>query len=585
MIHDCPSKIYLEAVPFSPSSSWLHDYYSADFLQGVKVVKGLQAGWGVCSRTVLLDSTPFALACWNNLIAAGLSSGNITTLNVTTGICISNLSGHTACVRSLAFLSDGTSIVSGSDDGTVRLWDIQTGGVVRVFYGHSDMVWSISISPDQTMIASASADKTVRLWNAQTGECCCTIRHNNVVYTANFSPTNSKLLISASSGGVVQQWNINGHKIGLAYEGWYAAFSPDGTHIVSWIPGVTVRDSNSGVIVTKLQTLSSDVQHCCFSPNGKFVVGASSTVIYIWDITSLNPHLIKCLVGHTRSITSIAFSSTLFSSSNDRSIKFWQIDDSSTNKVLADTKSRPLSSTPIMTLSVHARDCAAISSDRAGLVRVWDISTGLCKASATTSAGPHSHRDIQLIDGELLIVWCTHELIHIWDTKKVNHPKIVGARFDFSTTSIRISGDGSRVFLLDREHIQALSIQTGKVVGKVRLEGEPSNHPLTVDGLRVWVYFKSLPTRWWDFGIPSSTSTGLSSPPLVTSRLDFIHSTTEGTTTKLFRVKDTFTGKEIFQMSGRYIDVAKMQCDGQYLVASYESGELLILDFGLLIPQ
>jgi len=147
-IQGSPSKIYHEAVPFSPSSSWVHEWYSPGVLQGVKVVKGLQAGWGTCLRTVLSNDSSDALACWNDIVAVGLWSGKIIILDAITGIYTSTLSGHTNCVESLAFLSDGTSLVSGGNDTIVRLWDIQTGGVVRIFYGHTRTVCAISISPD-----------------------------------------------------------------------------------------------------------------------------------------------------------------------------------------------------------------------------------------------------------------------------------------------------------------------------------------------------------------------------------------------------------------------------------------------------
>ena len=583
-IQDSPSKIYNEAVPFSPSSSWLHEWYSSELLQGVKVVKGVQTRWGTCSRTVLFDSPPYAIACWNNLIVAGLWSGNISTLDATTGIHTSTFSGHIDLVRSLAFSSDGTSLVSGSHDKTVRLWDIQTGGVIRSYYGHTGWVVSVSISPDQTTIASGSHDKTICLWDAQTGGCCHIIRHDDSIHSVSFSPTNSQLLISASEDNTVQQWDIYGHQIGPAYEGDHAAFSSDGAHFISWGASVaTVWNSDSGITITKLQAPNGNYQCCCFSPNAKYVAGASGNAIYIWDITSSDSNPIKTLVGHTSPITSIIFSSTLISSSIDGSIKFWQIDVSSTNPISTHSESKLPTPASIMTISMRTKDHIAISSDEAGVVQTWDISTGLCKASIKTSAGPHSHRDIQLIDGRLLIVWCTRKMIHIWDTKKEKHPKTVDARSDFSTTSLRISGDGSTVFLLDSDHIQALSTQTGEVVGKVRLEGELSDNPLIVDGLRVWVCYMHLPTQRWDFGIPGPISIGLPNEPLPSPRLHFIYSTTEGTTHPS-RVKDTVTGKVIFQLPKRYEAPTKVQCDGQYLVAGYKSGELLILDFGQMIP-
>ena len=586
-IQDCPSKIYNEAVPFSPSSSWFHRWYSPELLQGVKVAKGLQAGWGTCSRTVLFGSTPYALAIWNNLIATGLGSGNIILLDATTGTSISTLSRRTGFVNSLAFSPDGTSLVSGSADTTVRLWDIQTGGVVRTFRGHFASVKSVSISPDQATIASGSIDKTIRLWNTQTGECCCVIDgHNDKISSVSFSPTNSQLIISASCNNTLKWWDINGHQIGPRYEGYYAAFSSDGSHFVSWGGGVImVRNSDSGVIVTKLQVPGSNFECFCLSPNSKLMACASDHIIYIWDITSSDSEPIKTLVGHTREINYIAFSSTLISSSWDGSIKFWQIDVPSTNLVSTDSESEPPTPTSITSISIQSKDHITISSDEAGVVRIWDISTGLCKASIQTSAGPLSRRDAQLIDGRLLLVWCTPKKIHIWDTEKESQPKKVAPRSNFSTTNLKISGDGSKIFLLDNNYIQALSTQTGEVVGKVRLQGELSDDPLSVDGLRVWVFFKHLTTHGWDFGIPGSTPITLSNVPQAGPHLAFIHSNTEGTITHPSRVRVRATGKEIFQFPGRYEKFTKVQCDGQYLVAGYKSGELLILNFDQMILQ
>ena len=542
------------------------------------MVKGLQVEWGTCFRTVLLD-IPHSTACWNNLIATGVHGGNIITLDATTGGRISVLSGHTEHVLALAFSSDGGSLVSGGYDKTVYLWDIQTGGIIRVFYGHTQCVGCVSISQDQTTIASGSTDKTVRLWNAQTGECHCIMDgHNGLTYSVAFSPTNSQLLISASGDGTVQQWDINGCKIGPTYEGSHVAFSSDGTHFVSWeIGAIMIQKSDSGVTITKLH--APDVDHCCFSPDARFIAGACKRLIYIWDITGSDPCLIKTLVGHTMPVYSTIFSPSFIMSSCYRSIKLWKIDTSSTNPVSTDSESR-LPPSSIMFISVQAKDHIVISSDEAGTVRTWDLSTGLCKTSIRTSAGPHSRRDIQLIDGRLLIIWCTRKKIHIWDTQKEKHPRKVDAISDFSTTSVRISGDGSRVFLLDSEHIQALSTQTGEVVGKVSLQGELSDNPLTVDGLRVWDCFKYLPTQGWDFGIPGSTSNA----PLASPHLDFIHGTTKWPA-RPSKIRDTITGKEIFQLPEMYKKLTKFQCDGQYLVAGYESGEVLILDFCQMIIQ
>ena len=67
MIQNFPSQIY-HSLPFSPPSSWLHKYYDAELSGVVKVVKGLTAGWGICSRTVKLANIPITLACWKDTL-------------------------------------------------------------------------------------------------------------------------------------------------------------------------------------------------------------------------------------------------------------------------------------------------------------------------------------------------------------------------------------------------------------------------------------------------------------------------------------------------------------------------------------
>ena len=161
-----PSHVYHTALPLSPLS-WLHESYSVELSQEVKVVKGLPTEWGMCFRTVTLGTTLWAIAHWKDTIAVGCWSGDITVLDGITGSQTAVLSGHTYVVTSLTFSSDGTLLVSGSRDDTVKLWDVQTGGVIKTFRGHTDCVLSVAISADCTMIISGSSDKTIHLWDIQ----------------------------------------------------------------------------------------------------------------------------------------------------------------------------------------------------------------------------------------------------------------------------------------------------------------------------------------------------------------------------------------------------------------------------------
>ena len=161
MICISPSHIYNSALRFSPSSSWLHQYYSAEISQEIQIVKGISFEWEQCFHTAQLDDYPLALKSWKDTIAVSSYSSHITISNTITGNQMAVLSGHTSWVRSLNFSPNGALLVSGSHDRTIKLWDMQTGGVVATFHGHTGYVYSVSISVDCATIASGSQDKTI----------------------------------------------------------------------------------------------------------------------------------------------------------------------------------------------------------------------------------------------------------------------------------------------------------------------------------------------------------------------------------------------------------------------------------------
>jgi len=541
----------------------------------------------MCTCTVSCFDEIFALAYWDDTIATGSTPCDITIFDAVTGSQTAILSGHTHHVLSLTFSLDGTLLVSGSSDTTIKLWDVQTGGVVKTYHGHTQPVTSVSISVDNTMIASGSDDRTVRLWDISTRQCNVIVEHKNHVTTVSFFPKNPQLLLSASNDGTVRQWDINGHQIGPSYAGFYAAFSSDGTQFVSCAEtAITVRNTDSGATVAEFYPANKNLRNCCFSPDGRFIAVSAGHTIYLWSITGLDPHLVKTFIGHTDDITSLVFSSslTLISTSEmpDGTVKFWHISASSADQVTPDTDSTLITSAPIPFVSLQSKDGLAFSIDSAGVVKTWDILTGLCKESFKTEAKCMSYGDIQLISGRLIIVWCDmkENRIHVWDAEKgilqtVDTPQ---------TRGLRITEDGSRVLQLNGRFISAWSIWTGELAGKETLEVDYDKfNPLRMDGSKVLVCYEES-TQGWDFGIPGSTPILFSEASSDRPRLDCIDDMEQQNTSPV-RVKDRVTGKEVFQLSGRYTEPSAIQWDGQYLIVGYESGEVLILDFGHVLLE
>ena len=86
----------------------------------------------------------------------------------------------------------------------------------------------------------------------------------------------------------------------------------------------------------------------------------------------------------------------------------------------------------------------------------------------------------------------------------------------------------------------------------------------------------------WDFGISGSSPIQLSNTPMGKPHLDLIG----GAWPKIgpFIIKDAVT-EEVSWLVGRYEMPGEIQWDGQYLVAGYVSGEVLILDFKHMLLQ
>jgi hypothetical protein len=119
---------------------------------------------------------------------------------------------------------------------------------------------------------------------------------------------------------------------------------------------------------------------------------------------------------------------------------------------------------------------------------------------------------------------------------------------------------------------------------KLGLKGKLCLDPLCIDGSKVWAQTcKSSTKEGWDFGVSGSSPVPFD-PSAVRPHLDLIGGALWQTDNPSW-IKDTATGKEVFQLSGQYAKPYDVQWDGQYLVAGYRSGEVLILDFHYVLSR
>jgi WD40 repeat protein len=191
------------------------------------------------------------IACGGRDARTGFNLGVIRLYDFATGKLLRELSGHLTQVVSLAFSSDGKSLVSvgltleGVSTGEpgegetrfTRVWDVATGKEKRTVL---EGLRSVTFSPDGRTLASRKkgGGGEIMLWEAATGGRRAELTgHSKGVWGIAYSP-DGRTLASAGGDGTVRLWDLpSGKEVGRleGHKGyvWAVAFSPDGRTLVS----------------------------------------------------------------------------------------------------------------------------------------------------------------------------------------------------------------------------------------------------------------------------------------------------------------------------------------------------------------
>ena len=313
---------------------------------------------------------------------------------------------------------------------------------------------------------------------------------------------------------------------------------------------------------------------CCFSPDGKFVACSGFDEIYVWNISISGAPLVKRLVGHSDSVTFLAFSSSLISGSDDGSLKFWP-----TGSFLVDsaTTDPAATSEPIESVHLFHEDRVAVTSDSSGVVKTWDLITGICKSFSTPAKGRH---DTYLTGGTLIIVWWVgvgHEY-HVWDVHKGQLLQTISKPLP-EFMHIKISEHRPTGFLHGDDRTEAASMETGENAGRVGVE-------IWGTGERFFIHeSRQEPGSLWRWGRwdPQDMRISYLAGFRGRFRLDVVQRSNERA---LCGIADTVTERMVFYFPQRYAEEkAVTEWDGRYLLVLSPSGETMILDFDPVCPR
>lgn len=114
------------------------------------------------------DITAMAVSCDGSLVALGGSGGEITIRQTSDFKKVGSLmSGRR--VSGLAFMPDGTGLVSAGDDELVTQWHIESGNKIKVLKGAEDDINDLVISEDGQIVVTSDDNQTVKIWSLDSG--------------------------------------------------------------------------------------------------------------------------------------------------------------------------------------------------------------------------------------------------------------------------------------------------------------------------------------------------------------------------------------------------------------------------------
>ena len=197
---------------------------------------------------------------------------------------------HQWAGNKVAFSPDGKKVVTNVfRDSLVKIWDVESGNELKTLEGHEGWVRSAAFSPDGKKVVTTNEDETARIWDVESG-----MELQRLQGDPNDRHDWRNGLWDGEMVGIKLIWFVGGQqregspaKVQFSH----AVFSPNGKHVLSVgnkFRDKTVRiwDAESGKELHVLRGHEDELTLvAAFSPDGtKVVTEAKHLTVRIWTL-------------------------------------------------------------------------------------------------------------------------------------------------------------------------------------------------------------------------------------------------------------------------------------------------------------